>query len=58
VAPFAAQVLVARRVLLHHAVEWCRPEHIAGVDVIVAGRARMAVIELDAGETQRIEIPT
>ncbi len=77
--------LAGRRVLLHHALEWCRPEQIAGADVIVTGhthearierrdgklfvnpgegcgwvtgRASMAVIELDTGEAQLIEIPT
>jgi putative phosphoesterase len=77
--------LAGRRVLLHHAREWCRPEQITAADVIVTGhthearverrdgklfvnpgeccgwvtgRATVAVIALDTGEVQQIEIPT
>ena len=76
--------LAGRRVLLHHALEWCRAELIADADVIVTGhthetaieqrdgqlfvnpgeccgwvtgRARAAVIDLDANDVDLIEIP-
>ena len=37
--------LAGRRVLLHHALEWCRPEDVAAADVIVTGHTHETRIE-------------
>jgi putative phosphoesterase len=74
-----------RRILLHHALDWCRPEDIAEADIIitghthessfthrddkwflnpgeccgwVAGRATIAVLDLQSTAIEWIEIPT
>jgi putative phosphoesterase len=33
-----------RRILLHHALEWCRPEDISAADVVVTGHSHEPVI--------------
>ncbi len=41
--------LGGRRVLLHHALEWCRSEDIAAADIVVTGHTHEPVIERRAG---------
>lgn len=37
--------LAGRRILVHHALEWCRPEDLAGADVVLTGHTHEVVIE-------------
>ncbi len=39
-----------RRILMHHAVEWCRPEDIAWADIVVTGHTHEASNDLQAGK--------
>jgi putative phosphoesterase len=41
--------LGGRRVLLHHALEWCRPEQVRQADVIVTGHTHEVTIERHDG---------
>lgn len=36
--------LAGRRILLHHALDWCRPEEVAGADVVVTGHTHEVAI--------------
>jgi len=42
--------LAGRRILLHHALEWCRPETVAWADVIVTGHTHEVSIETRDGK--------
>jgi len=42
--------LADRHVLLHHALEWCRPEALAAADLVVTGHTHEVRIESRAGQ--------
>jgi hypothetical protein len=42
--------LAGRRVLVHHALEWCRPEDLAAADVIVTGHTHEPQVERRGGK--------
>jgi putative phosphoesterase len=37
--------LAGRRVLLHHALEWCQPDQLAAAEIVVTGHTHAASIE-------------
>ncbi len=41
--------LEGRRVLLHHALDWCAPEQIERADIVVTGHTHQPTIERHAG---------